>query len=86
LCFSELLPTSSELKIDLNYDSSTLNVEARGSSETLAPADKTEVITSQRNLTLIPLTELQMNRTKKLRITQPRVVAEYETPSIMASN
>lgn len=86
MCFRKLLPTSSELKSALTYYSSTLKVEARGSSETLARADKTEGITSQRNVTLIPLTELQINRTKKLRITQPRVVAEFETPSIISSN
>jgi len=41
----------------LIYYSFTLKVEARGSSETLSPADKTEGITSQRNITLTPLTD-----------------------------
>lgn len=42
----------------------------------MAPADKTEGITSQRNVTLTPLT-IQINRTNKLRITQSRGVADY---------
>jgi hypothetical protein len=67
LYFRKLLPTSSERKSALIY-CSTLKVETRGSSGTVIPADKTEGITSQKNLTLTPLTEPQINRTKKLRI------------------